>query len=80
MIKEKKNSSLGKSTFKWISSIIVILLIALIAIPFLFKDRIVAMVSNSINDNINATVTFKEADLNLFREYILEKPCHIKNL
>jgi hypothetical protein len=71
MIKEKKNSSLGKSTFKWISSIIVILLIALIAIPFLFKDRIVAMVSNSINDNINATVTFKEADLNLFRDFPL---------
>ena len=71
MIKEKKNSSLGKSTFKWISSIIVIFLIAFIAIPFLFKDRIVAMVSNSINDNINATVTFKEADLNLFRDFPL---------
>jgi ribosome-associated translation inhibitor RaiA len=71
MIKEKKNSSLGKRTFKWISSIIVIFLIALIAIPFLFKDKIVAMVSSSINDNINATVTFKEPDLNLFRNFPL---------
>jgi hypothetical protein len=69
MIKEKKNSSLGRKTLKWISSVIVVLLIALIAVPFLFKDRIVAMVSNTINDNINATVTFKEPDLNFFRNF-----------
>jgi hypothetical protein len=69
MIKEKKNSSLGRKILKWSFSVIIILLIALITIPFVFKDRIVAIVSNTINNNINATVTFKEPDLNLFRNF-----------
>jgi hypothetical protein len=69
MIKEKKNASLGRKALKWSFSIIAVLLIALISIPFVFKDRIVAMVSNTLNDNINATVTFKEPDLNLFRNF-----------
>jgi hypothetical protein len=71
MIKEKKNSSLRRKALKWSFSVIAVLLIALIAIPFLFKDRIVAMVSNAINDNINARVTFEETDLNLFRNFPL---------
>ena len=69
MIKEKKNSSAGRKALKWSFSIIVILLIALIAIPFVFKDRIVTMVSNTLNNTINATVTFKEPDLSLFRNF-----------
>jgi hypothetical protein len=69
MLKEKKNASLGRKVFKWISAITLVLVLALIAIPFLFKDKIVAMVSSTINNNINATVTFKEADLNLFRNF-----------
>jgi hypothetical protein len=71
MKKEKKNSSLGKKILKWSFSIILVLLIALISIPFIFKDKIIALVSNTINNNINAKVIFKEPDLSLFRNFPL---------
>ncbi|AUC84199.1 AsmA family protein [Polaribacter sp. ALD11] len=71
MMEEKKKSSLGKKILKWSVSIFLVLLIALISIPFLFKDKIVAMVSKTINNNINATVTFKETDLSLLRNFPL---------
>ena len=71
MIEEKKKSSLGKKILKWAISIFLVLLIALVAIPFLFKDKIVEMVSKTINNNINATVTFKDTDLSLFRNFPL---------
>ena len=71
MIEEKKKSSLGKKILKWAVSIFLVLLIALVAIPFLFKDKIVEMVSKTINNNINATVTFKDTDLSLFRNFPL---------
>lgn len=58
-----------KKVAKWIVSIFLVLIIALIAIPFLFKDKIVAMVANTINNNINATVTYKETNLSLFRNF-----------
>ena len=68
-MKEKKNSYLGTKILKWSLSIILVLLITLSTIPFLFKDKIVSMVSSSINNTINATVTFKEPDVSLFRNF-----------
>ena len=71
MIEEKKKSSLGKKILKWTVSIFLVLLIALISIPFLFKDKIVEMVAKTVNNNINATVTFKDTDLSLLRNFPL---------
>ncbi|WP_189663029.1 AsmA-like C-terminal region-containing protein [Polaribacter sp. IC073] len=69
MIKEKKKTSVGKKILKWTVSIFLVLIITLVSIPFLFKDKIVAMVSKTINSNINATVSFNESDLSLFRNF-----------
>ena len=69
MIEEKKKASLGKKILKWIVSVFLILLIAIVSIPFLFKDKIVEMVSKTINNNINATVSFKDTDLSLLRNF-----------
>ena len=66
---EKKNKSTGKRILKWVVSILLILIIALFSIPFLFKDKIVEMVSNTINNNVNATVTFTEANLSLLKNF-----------
>jgi hypothetical protein len=66
---EKKNKSTGKRILKWVVSILLILIIALFSIPFLFKDKIVEMVSNTINNNVNAAVTFTEADLSLLKNF-----------
>ena len=68
---EKKKKSLGKRIAIWTVSILLVLVIGLVSIPFLFKDKIVQMVSNTINNSINATVTFKEADLSLFKNFPL---------
>lgn len=69
-IKNKKKST-GKKNIKWVISILLILIIGLVSIPFLFKDKIVQMVSNTINNSINASVTFKEVDLSLFQDFPL---------
>jgi hypothetical protein len=66
---EKKKKSTGKRILKWVVSILLILIIALFSIPFLFKDKIVEMVSNTINNNVNATVTFTEANLSLLKNF-----------
>ncbi|WP_299670162.1 AsmA-like C-terminal region-containing protein [uncultured Polaribacter sp.] len=71
MDKNKEKKSTVKGIVKWSVSILLFLIIAFISIPFLFKDKIVAMVSNTINNNINATVTFQETDLSLFRNFPL---------
>jgi hypothetical protein len=68
---KKKNNSLTKKLLKWFSIIILTLLVILATIPFLFKDKIVQMVTNTINNTINATVTFNAADLSLLRNFPL---------
>jgi hypothetical protein len=71
MVNKRKNSSLGKKVLIYSLSILFLLLTAFVSVPFLFKDRIVAMVSNSINENIDATVSFKEPSISLFRNFPL---------
>ncbi|ARV14618.1 AsmA-like C-terminal region-containing protein [Polaribacter sp. SA4-12] len=68
---EKKKKSLGKKVLKWGVSIVLILMIALISIPYFFKDKIVEMVAKTINNNINANVTFKDANLSLLKNFPL---------
>ena len=66
---EKKKKSVGKKVFKWVLSIVLVLMIALISVPYFFKDKIVEMVAKTINNNINADVTFKEANLSLLKSF-----------
>lgn len=67
----KKKSSTLKKVLKWSAVSVVLILLVLISIPFVFKDKIVQMVSNTINNNINATVTFTEPDLSLLKSFPL---------
>ena len=68
--KEKKKSGF-KKFLKWFSITILALLIVLVSAPFLFKDKIKSMVVNTINKNINATVSFNEANLSLLKSFPL---------
>jgi hypothetical protein len=66
---DKNKKPLGKRILKWSIITFLVLIIALVSIPFLFKDKIVQLVTNTVNNNINATVTFKETDLSLFKDF-----------
>jgi hypothetical protein len=45
------------------------LLLLLLASPFLFKDQIQARVTQAMNDNLNATVSFQDVSLSLLRNF-----------
>src|SRR5690606_32981608 len=42
----------------------------LIAAPFIFKDKIVALVKEQANANLNATVNFGDFDLSLISSFL----------
>lgn len=52
-----------------IAIVFAVLLAAAAAVPFLFKDQIVAKVKSVINEKVNAKVDFKEFDLTLIRSF-----------
>ena len=71
MTKKKQKKSLIKRIVKWFGGLILVLLILLITAPYLFKDKIKEMVMSSINENVNATVTFEELDLSFIKNFPL---------
>ena len=71
MNKKTEKKPVFKKILKWFSITILTLFVLLIIAPFLFKDKIKAMVTSTINDNINATVTFKEIDVSLLKSFPL---------
>ncbi|RZJ33860.1 MAG: AsmA family protein [Flavobacterium sp.] len=58
-----------KKTLKIIGIVLLLLIVALFAVPLLFKDTIKAKIISTINKNVDATVSFDDADLSLFRSF-----------
>ena len=58
-----------KKILKITGIVLLVLIIALVSIPFLFKDKIKQMVITSINQNLDATVAFEDIDLSLFKSF-----------
>lgn len=58
-----------KKVFLGLFIFLVLLVGAMAAIPFLFKDRLVETTKELINENINATVDFGAVGLSLFRDF-----------
>ncbi len=52
-----------------ISLFLVLLLGAMVAIPYFFKDKIVAAVKEAANKELTATLDFSDVDISLFREF-----------
>ena len=48
---------------------LLLLIAALFAIPFLFEDTIKAKIADAINEKVDAKVSFADADLSLFRNF-----------
>ncbi len=68
--KKKKKFTL-KKLVKWFVGTVLVLLVLLATAPYLFKDKIKQLVENSINKNINATVSFDDLDLSFFKSFPL---------
>ncbi|WP_310555584.1 AsmA-like C-terminal region-containing protein [Flavobacterium sp.] len=58
-----------KKIFIGIGVFFAVLIAALFAIPIFFKDQIKAKIEQSINENVDAKVTFADADLSLFKNF-----------
>ncbi len=52
-----------------IIGIIILLVAALLVIPYFFKDQLVEKIKIEANKNLNATLDFKDADISLLRSF-----------
>ena len=58
-----------KKFLKWFAIIFLLLLVLLIALPFLFKGKIITLIKEETNKNLNAKVDFIDVDLSLIRSF-----------
>lgn len=58
-----------KKVLKIFIGLFILLLAALIIIPLFFEDKIIAVLKETINKNINATVDFKDLDISLISNF-----------
>ncbi len=52
-----------------LGGLVVLLLVAALLVPVLFKDKIVVLVKEEINDNLNAKVDFSSFGMSFFRHF-----------
>ncbi len=58
-----------KKILKITGIVLILLIVALFAIPYFFKDQIKEKITQTINENLDAKVSFSEADLSLFKNF-----------
>ncbi|MEN9001516.1 MAG: AsmA-like C-terminal region-containing protein, partial [Flavobacteriales bacterium] len=64
-----KKKSRVKKVLKWFAITFLIILIALVSLPFIFKDKLVEVFKTEVNNNVNAQVDFGDFDLTLFSSF-----------
>lgn len=69
MAEVKPKKSLFRRILKWTGITFLVLIIFIVAAPFIFKDKIVSIVKEQANENLNAKVDFGEFDLTLFSSF-----------
>ncbi|MEZ4766781.1 MAG: AsmA family protein, partial [Calditrichia bacterium] len=52
-----------------IAGILLLILVALIALPMIFRDDIIAWIKTDVNKNFTATVDFADVDISLIRSF-----------
>src|SRR5687768_14141824 len=69
MTTEKRKKSLLGRILKWTGISLLVIILLLIAAPFIFKDKIVSIVKEQANANLNAKVDFGDFDLSLITSF-----------
>lgn len=64
-----KKTIMVKKILKVVGIILLLLVVSAFAIPYFFKDQIKAKIAKSLNNNLNATAAFADADLSLFKNF-----------
>ncbi len=65
----KKKKSIARRIMKWTGITFLVLIIVAIALPFIFKDKLIAMAKEEVNKKLDATVTFGNFDLSLLSTF-----------
>ena len=65
----KKKKSLFRRILKWTGITFLVLIILLIALPFIFKDKIIQTVKDEANKSLNAKVDFGDFDISLISSF-----------
>ncbi|MFP9114134.1 AsmA-like C-terminal region-containing protein [Flavobacterium sp. RHBU_3] len=60
---------MAKKILKWTGISLLVIIVLLIAAPFLFKDKIKSMVVKAINDQVDATVSFEDVSLSFISNF-----------
>ncbi|MCC7244372.1 MAG: AsmA family protein, partial [Saprospiraceae bacterium] len=58
-----------KKALTIIAVLLVVFIAALVALPYLFKDEIMAQVKKAANESLTATVEFSDVNLSVFRHF-----------
>lgn len=58
-----------KKAFKIIGIVLVLIIIALIAIPYFYKEEIEQYIKDDINRNLNAVVDYQEVSISLLKDF-----------
>lgn len=58
-----------KKLLKFVGIALLVLILAAFAIPYFFKDKIMAKVKTELNNRLLAKVDFKDVDISLFRHF-----------
>jgi hypothetical protein len=60
---------MGKKILKGLGLFLVLTIIAMALIPFLFEDKVKALVLKTINESVDAKVNFKDVTISLFKNF-----------
>ena len=58
-----------KKFFKWTGISLLVLIVLVIALPFMFKGKLIQLAKDQANNNLNAKVDFGEFDLTIFSSF-----------
>ena len=58
-----------KKAYKIVIGIFLLIFIALVSVPYLFQDKIVALIKKTANESVHANIDFSDASLSLLRNF-----------
>ena len=62
-------SLMKKKILKIIGVVVLLIIVILVAIPFVLEAKIGELIKNNVNNNVNATLDFSDADLSLLASF-----------